>query len=125
MPTYTFSSDESTLNITSVIVMGYDDEHVQSITRKIASFHAQIPISRYHFWEIAPNEYRLKVDLMDGRVWRQEVFFAGPTDTDPFVQHTTNDKWKFFEIIRHNDIRQELVNCRAAHGTTNWDWTPA
>jgi hypothetical protein len=124
MATYNFTSADSTLDITSTDVMGYDDRHVQFISSHLLTFHNRTPLTRVHFWEILPNEFRYKVDLVDGRVWKQELYFTGSNDIDPLIQHTSNDSFKYSEIIEHNDHRQNLINCRADHGMTDWDWKP-
>lgn len=124
MPTYNFQSAESELTITSPVVMGFDNEHVQHITRLMQNFHLGTPVIEFHFWEVGPDHYTYKVELVDGREWIQELFFAGPMDEDPQLTFSPTGLWKASESLRHVDIRLNLIHCKKAHGTTDWKWEP-
>jgi hypothetical protein len=122
--TYTYSSDNSTLTVDSPIVMGYDDPVLNAGIARCRDYNGQNPVNKIRFWEVSPGEYRFKVDLKDGRTWKQEVYFSSPNDADPDIENNTNGKWKFTEIFIHNNLRSILIRARVEHGITDWNWQP-
>ena len=122
MPVSTFSSPETTLTITSAIPIYYESQHVAQIAQRVLTYHYFMPLTRVRFWEIDPNHYRYKVWFVDGREWKQDLYFTGPNDTDLTIDFNLGpNMFKSTEVLYNLEIRSELYNCRRVHGTTDWD----
>jgi hypothetical protein len=128
MPVTTFSSLESILEVTTVsYVVGYDNVLTNGIIALCRSYHDRTPVNRIRFWLAGSGDYKLKINLVDGRIWLQDIRFISLTDVNPTIHHDTAMdpyRWTYEEIAQHNQLRQQLIVARSRENVTDWDWKP-
>ena len=124
MITYTYTSPETSLTVTSDTQMYYDDIHVSLVVQRTLSYNQHTPLTRLRFWYIAPNQYRYKVWLRDGREYKQELYFDDVDDFDPMIEFNLgNQRFRATEILYNQEIKPELFHMVRGHGMTDWDLT--
>lgn len=66
-----------------------------------------------------PLRQKLRVEHQDGRIWKQDMIFSGPSDSNPIVEFNVNPGWALSEYDYVRDVRKELVRLITTHGLTN------
>lgn len=107
MPVYIITTDTIELRLESDIAILASEGMVVSLLQSLEERHAAIGVSLFKvFRETNPEEYAYRVQLSDGRVWKQQIFLL-PDATE--MTFDVNPPWKMEEFAPFRAIRDEYV----------------
>lgn len=85
-----------------------------------------VPIAHFSFALATnppePETYLYRIELVDGRLWRQRIDFSTTPD-DPLMTFNVSDEWKVSEFALNRPTRDELVRLYTAVGLRALDIT--
>lgn len=100
------------VNIDRTCLLQAPEAQFFPLLEALGRMNAFVPIKNFSFALATsspePETYLYRIELVDGRLWRQRIDFAS-SPNDPEMTFNVSDEWKVSEFALNRPIREELV----------------
>lgn len=112
------------LSITSVIALPCNAPDATNLIANIETLHSYVSLARVLITTLTPPlVYRYRIDALDGRIWRQDIFFTSDDDGDPRMTFTVADGWKLSEFAAQRELRSHIVRILRKYQVSTIDYS--
>lgn len=113
MALLTISCPLHSLEITSSVACSVDDTRVLTLMGLVKSMNTVVLIDTLVFKEsLTPEVFDYKINLKDGRQWKQTIDFTTGTGQNTTHTFNVNDGWKLIEYAPQRTIRDLIISMK-------------
>jgi hypothetical protein len=108
MAVWELRGENLTLEISGNIGMVINDPNALALLNALLMMHSFTTVSKFRcsIEDSSQNRYSYKIELSDGRQWKQDLYMRAD---DVYMTFSVSDLWKLNEFEKHREIRNYVI----------------